>query len=305
MSFSVRFRSLRLALKAHMPYVRRRQYRRAQAQQTALIQSLAWLALPATSARIEILKPLPADMSGELCLFVSHATQPALKAHVAHHVTELLNAGIAVVLVFNTDLSASTLSIPSTLLQRLSGVLVRENIGFDFAAWAHAYAQIPNAAALQRLYLINDSIVGPLNDSHFAQLLARVREASADVVGLTQALSPVAHLQSFFLVLNKAALQSPFMARFFARVLSLPTKEQVIQVYETQLTGMAEAQGLRTQALFPPLTQDRYSSNDTYYRWPELMQAGFPYLKTSVIKEMSQGARLQTAVPPEFIRSAL
>jgi hypothetical protein len=207
MSLSVRLRSLRLAFKAHLPYVRRRQYRKALQRQAALVASLAWQAPPAHSARIEAQQPLASALQGETCLFVSHALQPQLKAHVQHHITQLLDAGIAVVLVINTDLLATEIHIPAALLTRLSGVLVRENLGFDFAAWAHAWGLLPQREGITRLYLANDSIVGPLSDTDFLRMLARMRTANADLIGLTQALGPTPHLQSYFLARAQPAHQ--------------------------------------------------------------------------------------------------
>jgi lipopolysaccharide biosynthesis protein len=169
------------------------------------------------------------------------------------------------------------------LLDGASGIAIRENSGFDFGAWAHMLALCPQADGWTRLFLVNDSIVGPLSAPGFERMLARVRASAADVVGLTEALLPVRHLQSYFLVFAAGALQGGAMRRVFARVRNWPAKMQVIDVCESRLTAVFEALGLRCEALFPSLSGDTLSSDDTSLRWAELVRAGFPYLKTRVI----------------------
>jgi lipopolysaccharide biosynthesis protein len=301
MTFRDAFRAWRRNIKARMPYVRRREFRILQRRYAEIIRSLAWTAPLATRARLEIVKPLQLAPAGEVCFFVSHAKHPALKTHVRIHAEHLMRCGIQVVLVLNTDLNANQLHIDPVLAQRLSGVLARENVGFDFAAWAHAYALCPGTQGWRRLILVNDSIVGPLNADDFNRLMQRLRQSSADVVGLTENRSPLRFVHSYFLALNSSALQSAGVARMFGRMLSLPTKDQVIEAYETRLTEMLTAQGLRCDALFPPL-QDLHSANDLAYRWAELIRAGFPYLKASVLERVAGTREAQALLPAEFLR---
>jgi lipopolysaccharide biosynthesis protein len=189
------------------------------------------------------------------------------------------------VLILNTDLPAETFVFDNALQVRLSGVLIRENVGFDFAAWAHCWSLCQEMSHWSRLLLVNDSIVGPLSAIDFDQMLVRVRCSNADVIGLTESLAPLRHLQSYFLVFNANALRHQIVAQVFGRILNWPSKSQVIDVYETRLTKLLQAEGLRCEALFPALSDDSLSSNDLALRWRQLVDAGFPYLKTSVIAQ--------------------
>ena len=226
---------------------------------------------------------------------MSYAPHPDLKPHVVAHISRLLDAGFAVVLTVNTDLPPQSIQIPTALAQRLSGVLIRENTGFDFAAWAHTYALCAArgiyAAKWTRLLLVNDSIVPSSNQTHFNLMLERLRASPAALVGLTESLLPQRHLQSYFLVLNQQALGNAFVQRRLQSVLSFPTKSQVIDVYETRWPGLLQAQGLRCEALFPALTSDPLSSDDTSLRWAEMLQHGFPYIKTRVLEKLSTTER--------------
>ncbi|KNZ33105.1 MAG: hypothetical protein AD742_07525 [Methylibium sp. NZG] len=302
MSFTDSFRAWRRDLKARLPYVRRREHRILQRRYAELIEGLGWTAPPATQAALHALKPVADALQGDVCFFVSYAPEPTLKKHVRGHIEHLLRAGVKVVLILNTSLSTGQMQLDAELLEQLSGAYVRDNVGFDFAAWAHLYSLCAEQALhWTRLFLVNDSIVGPLNSAHFDRLMDRVRRSSADVVGLTESQLPMRHVQSFFLVFNHTALRHPALQRVFQRMLSLPSKGQVIDVYETRLTQVLTDHGLRCESLFPPLSSDPHSSNDTSFRWAQLIEAGFPYIKTSIIDRFAGSPQLEAVVPAEWL----
>lgn len=293
-SWSDLWRLWRRRIKAAAPYVRRREYRVVQDKYARLIDTLDGQASPANTAALDIRQPLPASPEGELCLFVTHAAQPALKSHVRHHVEQLLDAGIRVALVCNTDLAPAAVVIDPAFAQRLSGLLVRANRGYDFGAWSHALSLL-DVRRLQRLYWINDSMVGPLDPAAFGRLLDRIRTSPADVIGLTESRGPLPHLQSYFLAFNPGALQHPAFVARMGGLLNLPDKGQVVDVYELRLTGQWRAQGLRVEALFPALFDDPLAADDTATRWEALLDAGFPYLKTRVIQHYPEHPRVLQA----------
>ena len=293
-SLSDRLRSWRRAVKAKLPYVRRREHGVLQRQYADLIEALD--APPATSAAWTWVKPLDQPLAGDVCFFVTHADGPALKPHVVDHVAHLAAAGLQVVLIANRSIPAADaqgLALEPALLARTRAVAVRENEGYDFGAWAHALALVPPEPAWMRLFLVNDSVVGPLDLAAFQRLMARIRASHADVIGLTEALSPVRHLQSWFLVFGPRALHGGTVARLFARVRNWPAKKQVIDVHETRLTRLLEAEGLATEAMFPSLSGDARSSDDTSLRWAELVERGMPYLKTRVLAVHGDDPRIR------------
>ena len=300
MSITDAFRAWRRNFKAKLPFVRRREHRILQRKYGDLIDALGWTAPAATQARLQAIKPTVQPLIGEVCLFVSFASSPRLKRHVHRHVQNLLRVGVQVILILNTDLPASAFALDAELTSQLSGVFVRENTGFDFAAWAHVLSLCEGIDRWTRLYLVNDSIVGPINEPDFDRLIERIRASNADVVGLTENRSPMRHVQSFFLVLNVVALRNPIVQHTFSSMRSLPSKAQVIDVYETRLTQVLTHHGLRCEALFQPLSDDPYSANDTSLRWAELIHAGFPYIKSSVLERFSGSAQVKSLVPTEL-----
>lgn len=294
-------RRARKGLKASLPYVRKREYRILRERHDALIDALTVEARPARDAEFTWIKPFGQLSGGEVCLFVTYAAQPALKPHVLHHLASLASAGFAVVLVINTDLDRNSMSIPPTLVDRLAACMVRENVGFDFAAWGHAYALGNGFLNCSRLLLVNDSVIGPLSAEAFSALILRLRQSSADVIGLTENALPHRHLQSYFLCFGPRALRSEVLHRALMGLYCLPTKSLVIDAYETALTRQFERHGLVTAALFPPLSRDSRSADDTLIRWKELIAAGFPYVKASLLASPRHHAAVRAILPSDLL----
>jgi len=293
-----RLRRWRRTLKSRLPYVRRREYVKVRDKYELLTRTLGMGVRRADEAAIVVRKPCTARLTGNVCFFLSFQPAAALKPHVARHLEHLLAQGLHVVLILNAAVAPSDVVIDPALEARLEGVFVRENAGYDFAGWAHVHTLLRPLLDAERLFLVNDSIVGPLHAGDLASVMERIRRSPADVIGLTEALKPVPHLQSFFLAFGRRAL--PELARFFGEVLCFDDKATVIDVYETQLTARAQRGGLVCEALFPALSDDPHASNDTFFRWPELIRAGFPYIKTSVLAQFAGDPELAALIPPEW-----
>jgi hypothetical protein len=289
-------REWRRTAKSHLPFVRRRVHRRLEHARDELAQAVLAGLPHASAAALHIVKDLRSGLHGDVCLFVSYAPVATLKPHVLAHLSQLMDAGVDVVLAINTDLPLSTMALAPDLLGRLAACVVRRNVGLDFAAWAHAHAVFADRLHPQRLMLVNDSIVGPLDAQAFRSLLHRVRSTEADVIGMTENFDPRYHLQSFFLVFNAAALGA--LREVFERLVNLPTKDLVIDVYETRLTLHLAARGLRCVALFPTPARSRHAPpNDTDLRWSALIAAGFPFVKASVLARLHDDPEMQRSVP--------
>lgn len=297
------FRDWRRAIKAKLPYVRRRVYTRSIHKYELLTEELGMGTRIAADAAITVLKSAPSGQADELCLFLSFQPGAALKPHVVAHVTALLDRGVRVVLILNAVLPPAQLQLDAALVARLDGVYVRENVGYDFAGWAHVYGLISPQLYAKRLYLVNDSIIGPLEERAYDQVLARIRASRADMLGLTEAMAPRPHLQSFFLVFNERILHQA-VAHFFRQVLCFADKGTVIDVYETRLTQRLRQAGWHCQPVFAPFGNRPIGTNDPYHLWNELIDAGFPFLKVSVMQENMDHPTVRRLITARFRSTA-
>ena len=296
-TLSQRWKRWRRGLKALFPYVRRREFEIMSRLPNRLIDDLNLRTIASDAVTLEAIKAPDPQPTRELCLFVTHAPRATLKTHVVLHLEQMLAAGVPVVLIINTTLDLADIQIDASLLQRLRGVYVRGNRGYDFAAWAHVWKAMDRIPGCERLYLVNDSIVGPLDDADFRRVIERIRQSPADLVGLTDAPEPRLHLQSYFLVIQGRALRSTLFTHFFENVLCLPTKEWVVVLYEIRLTEYLQQAGMAWEALFTGPKPGGYTVNDSLHRWAELIESGYPYIKTRILTEEADNPRMKALVP--------
>ncbi|MFC0386368.1 rhamnan synthesis F family protein [Muricoccus vinaceus] len=136
---------------------------------------------------------------------------------------------------------------------RASRVVIRRNLGYDFAAWRDAIAAAALPAPDTRMLLIaNDSVYGPLRPIRPA--LERMDFAAADVWSVTDSWQHRFHLQSFFVAFGPRALAHPAFPRFWSSVGNVRSKWWVVTRFEIGLTRAMLGAGLRCRALWPYTT---------------------------------------------------
>ena len=235
----------------------------------------------ATSCRIECAKPPKALINAEVALLVTHSADGEIKPHVARYVELLREQDIKVVLIVAVDRQLGDIS--DILYNDVEALYVRENRGFDFAAWAHVLQVLPMAFGGKILYLINDSVLGPVNPEYFDTAMRRIRAAEADVVGMTSSTEDRWHLQSYFLALKSRALKSWQLQKFFCGVEILDDKQDVIEMYEQRFAQHMRDVGLCCDAVFE-LDKHASGDNPTTIHWRQLLALKFPFLKLSVAR---------------------
>ena len=168
----------------------------------------------------------------------------------------------------------------AALLALVDGLYIRQNVGYDFAAWAHVLRENRQLLDCDILYLVNDSTIGPLSERKFEELLARVRSSESDVVGLTDSYERGWHIQSYFIALKPAALSSPAFWAFIAKIKNLADKKSVVNAYETRFAPTLQAAGLRCEVLFPT----HKSHNPSLMDWRALINSGLPFVKLAALR---------------------
>ncbi len=214
-------------------------------------------------------------------LLVTFAARGRIKGHVPPHAEALRRQGIDVVLIVAAP--EPTTLIPETLMATCASVYLRENVGFDFAAWAQVILLDPELLASDVLYLTNDSIVGPFDDDALRAMLDAIDRADEPVIGLTDNRFYAWHLQSFFLAIKAPCLQSQAFQTFWSDVVIRTSKDAVIRAYELTFTGRLTAAGFAARALFPMSSRRAFEGNRSVLNWQELLESGFPFVKASLV----------------------
>jgi lipopolysaccharide biosynthesis protein len=111
------------------------------------------------------------------------------------------------------------------------------------------------------------------------------------------------HLQSYFLVLKRQALDSPAFSQFMGSILPYRDKTQVIRSYEIGLTQFLREHGLKPGSFVPmaswvtsPRARSRLCAkrrNATLYFPLQLLAAGMPFVKAQLLRDNPAGVPLQ------------
>lgn len=242
---------------------------------------------PITSFEIHCLKYT--TPTREVAIFVTHSPDGKIKTHVIQYIKSLQENNIDVILLIAADHPVS--GVPDDVMALVSSIYVRENLGYDFAAWSHILQIRPELFSSQILYLLNDSLFGPLNAEKFLTILRSIRNSAADIVGLTDSYEHDWHVQSFFLAFKNKALSSVALHRFFNEVVCLTNKDDVIRRYEVTFAERMRERGLLIEVLFPSkqIPRPETLSNTTLFCWKELIALGFPFVKVMVLRDSVNG----------------
>lgn len=181
-----------------------------------------------------------------VAVFVHFDRRGRVQPYVLHYLDKLAEVGFVIVFVTNSPAlqPASLLDVQA----RCAIVARRRNVGYDFGGYKDGLAQIGDASSYDEVLFANDSVYGPFGD--FSKLLARCDETAA-VWGITDSWDRRFHLQSYFLLVKRAALLDRGFTEFWRRLRYLGSRWAVVKYHEVGFTQTLLRSELRCAALFP------------------------------------------------------
>ena len=220
-----------------------------------------------------------------------------LPAHVRIHLERLRPHAARLILVSNSDLDPTSYDLADRLCDK---VVVRENKGWDFAAWRDVLA-MEDTSEWDTVILTNSSIVGPLFP--IGPVIEQMENGQSDFWGLVHSKQMGSHLQSFFLGFGRKVIRSTAWGEFWNQVEALEDKWDVIKLYELGLTKHFTKAGFKFDAYmknprFPNsirivdverlggairLPWDINRVGRTIRDHKAMIEEGFPYLKASLL----------------------
>ena len=150
---------------------------------------------------------------------------------------------------------------------------------YDFGSYKRGYALAAEQGILSqydRLYLVNDSVYGPLYelDSYLEQMEASGSEATALVYNPHHR-NP--HLESWFMGFGQKVFLAPWFAEFLGGVVALADKREVCIRYENGLSERLLKQDIPLFGLFS--ARGRAIYNQSY----AMFEKGLPFFKRDAI----------------------
>ena len=223
-----------------------------------------------------------------LCLFSSYDSESVVRESVYHYLRQLEMAG------FDTVFISTSASISESDLKKLAGccirIISRENRGYDFYSWKVGLESYPQYHEHAGFLLANDSVYGPLFG--FGDIITRLENCDADIVGMTDNFRHYPHLQSYFIYCKRPVVLSKEFINFFDQVKVIQLKSAVVRKYEVGFARILGKQ-FRLAALYPledMLDQTAYLErpkseiDPTFRLWKLLIvKFKFPFLKRSLL----------------------
>ena len=232
-----------------------------------------------TNVRHVFIKNYKLSSRDEVALLVTHASGGRLRPHVLPYMKQFKATGFSVILIVVVD---HPLEILDEELSTADTIIVRDNAGYDFGAWAHAFTLLPALFDTRLLIMTNDSVISTTNAEAFQAMISKVRASKTDISGLTANHEYGWHVQSYFLAIKRKALLSSAFRDFIKNIRRIDDKDQVIREYEIPLATKMQRGGLTIEALY----HGPYPNNPVIWSWRELIESGFPFIKLLLLRKV-------------------
>lgn len=234
----------------------------------------------------------------ELCIFAHFDKDDLIDDYVINYLEQLHGLGLEIILVsVSRDLDSRSIAKARRFCQ---SILVRENVGYDFASWKSGLEHAGDLSRYRALLLANDSVYGPIRD--LKDVFTLMRRRGLDVWSITDSIEIRQHLQSYFLVFEKAVLESTVFHEFWAKLPIYGAKLSVIWNCEVGISRRLRREGFELGALceytklkekYPDAFQEAESRslaerpvNLTLYFWKTLVQEyNCPFIKVALLRD--------------------
>jgi len=222
------------------------------------------------------LRRLPPELQPQgsrLCLYSHYSLSPELPAFVRYALERVQECGFQVILLTNKhELNTES----NQWLQAHSiGLCMVRNEGFDFGMWTK-YLRVANCQSLERLWLLNDSVLyyRPI----FQDFVTWAEAQSADAVSLTDNWELAYHLQSYCLYLKTPACSIAKTHMDQQGILKDYTK--IVRKLEVGLSGCLLTHGMGLKALYPQTPDDLPMFLQYIFRIPQ----GLGFIKRKLLE---------------------
>lgn len=251
-----------------------------------------------------------------LLLYVHFNKNNQLSSHVEYQLQKMKPLFSKVVFISNSQLSDYH---KQTLFDKVlvDDIIIRDNIGFDFAAWRDGMAAVgfESLSEYDNVTIMNDTCFGPLWDMK-PYFLTYEDDGKVDFWGLTnnrQTKEFAEHIQSYFISFKKSVLSNETFLQFWRSIQDFTDVQDVIKNYETQVTTSLLKEGFRYKCIFNTVTADTSGmlhADFSYYNPTVILKHQVPFIKVkaidanqSIAPYLLQAIKNQTDYPVDLIVS--
>ena len=229
-------------------------------------------------------------MMKRLFLFAAYEKSGVVGESLLWYLKSLSKSG-DIVLVADSDMDSEQVQ---KLRQYCIHVKAARHEEYDFGSYKRAYvwaAENLDISSYDYLYLVNDSVYGPLYD--LDEYLLRMEAMSVPAFSLV--MNPHRrhpHMQSWFIGTDRTVFLQEWFAYFLTSVKKEVNKNDICVIYETGFTELVTAKGISYKGLY------EVSGKKIYNSVKELYKSGLPFVKKAAFTRHngSLGAQLKYVI---------
>ena len=223
-----------------------------------------------------------------LLLYVHFNKFNDISEHVLYQLEKMRPLFSKVVFISNSPLTPN--QVQEVKDDLVDEVLLRKNIGFDFAALRDGMKLegFEKLKAYDSITFMNDTCFGPLWD--LEPIYRRFeKDEQVDFWGMTnfrQTKDFSEHIQSYYLSFKKNVVNSTVFQDFWQQIQDYTNVQDVIEHYETQVTTNLTQAGFRYRTVFDTLQADDTGMlypDFSYYNPTAILKHRVPFIKVKTI----------------------
>jgi lipopolysaccharide biosynthesis protein len=209
-----------------------------------------------------------------ICFFSSYFTGNTIPYYIKCYLSELSRHFSQTVLVTNEkEIEAGDNTF---LKEKNIELMLVANEGFDFGMWYKCFNHYP-VVEYDRIGLVNDSCI---LFKRLDPVFEVFNKSNWDYAGILDTVQIAYHLQSYFIVINKAAIVP--IAEYFRQNGIINDFEQTIRTYEVGISQYLLKNNFSLGSIFSYKINST-TLNPSFISLEELLKAGYPMIKKKII----------------------
>lgn len=216
-----------------------------------------------------------------LFLFAGYDKDAIIDDTLVHYLNELSRLG-DIVLVMDCEVKDTSKLKGIKNILRIEAARHNE---YDFGSYKRGYMWAYGNKILEKydwVYLVNDSVYGPLFD--LSSALKDLESRGVDMTGMCSSeinRFPV-HIQSWFVGLSKRIITAPFFKEFISNVNHQEDKALIVLKYEVRMTRIILEHGYKMATIFNDKDAVIYKTPNT------VLNAGVPFVKKATMTQIRE-----------------
>lgn len=209
-----------------------------------------------------------------ICFFSSYYTLPHIPYYIKYYIEELQKHFSEI--IFFTNEKAFSNEDEKYLTESSIRYRLYKNEGYDFGMWYKAFKEF-DVSKYDRVGLVNDSCIlfKTLDDT-----FDWINTNNLDYCGLVDSDSVSYHIQSYFVIINKNAIDP--VVKYFMKTGIVNGYLEVIRAYEIGLSKHLLRSGIAIGALYNK-RHNETAINPSFVIISDLINDGIPMIKKKII----------------------